>query len=130
MAKSSGEVKISYGDSSHPRDLLKNLKHKRKQLQLVLKGKFTGFTADEEKYYRSLSYEQIDGLIYQYTERIKGMKKGFRSQGKAISNNTLDHLRSGQSSLRYSGLYAPPSMNPVVKADKTDESKKKESEEL
>ena len=38
MGGASEDVRISYGDGSHPRDLIKSLVHKRKQLKLVLKG--------------------------------------------------------------------------------------------
>lgn len=130
MAKSSDGVKIAYGDNSHPRDLLKMLKQKRKQLKLVLKGKFNGFTDTEKETYSAMGHDQILGMIDQYTVRINSLKKGFRSQGKAVSNKTLDRMRSGQSAYRNSNAIAPPSMNPVIKADKTEANKKKESEDL
>jgi hypothetical protein len=106
----------------HPRDLIKLLKQKRKQLKQVLKGKFSGFTDTEKENYSAMSHDQILGMIDQYTTRIDGLKKGFRSQGKSVSNKTLDHLRSGQSSYRNSNAIAPPSMNPVITSDKTEAS--------
>lgn len=129
MGGTSGDIKISFGDRTHPRDLIKNLKRKKKYLKLALKGKFSGFTDAEKEYYKSLQPEQIKDIIYQYDQRIRGLKKGLAGQGKETSNLTLDRLRSGQSAYDYSNQYVPPSMNPVVKQDKTEANNKKDSED-
>ncbi len=130
MGESSGEVKIEYGDDMHPRELFKLLKHKRKQLKLVLKGKFKGFTDEEKANYSAMSHEQIHHMTEQYTVEIDHLKKELRSQGKYVSHEMRNVKRNGQSYFRYSRKYGSPSVKPVMRNEQPEHNKKEESEDL
>ena len=100
MGGASEDVRISYGDGSHPRDLIKSLEHKRKQLKLVLKGKFVGFTDSEKEHYASLGKDQIRSIIEDYSRRIKGLKKWITSQGKAVMSSERNKKKGWENCLQ------------------------------
>ena len=69
-------------------------------------------------------------MIEDYSRRIKGLKKGIASQGKAVMSRERNKKRAGRTAFRNSGIYVGPNMDPVNISEKIEENKKKEMEDL
>ncbi len=130
MSRESGSVEVKFGDSRHPKFLLKELKQKKKILHKVLKGKFSHLTEEEAEAYKKMTREQIYNMIISYDRRIMDIRKGLWSQGFVASENERERRRSGWTAYRNSGLYSFPRMDAVRTSENTMDQKKKESEDL
>ncbi len=130
MSRQSGSVKIEFGDSRHPKVLLKELKQKKKILHKVLKGKFSHLTEEEAETYKNMTRDEIYNMIKSYDKRIIDLRKGLWSQGYVASRNEREMRRAGWTAYRNSGMFAGPRMDAVRTSENVMEQEKKESEDL